>query len=40
MAHHGRISICGSIANYNDTEKQKRKILMKIFYLIKIKFYI
>ena len=23
MAHGGRICICGSIANYNDTEKQK-----------------
>jgi NADPH-dependent curcumin reductase CurA len=36
MAHGGRISICGSIANYNDTEKQKCIIFQTIFYVIQI----
>jgi NADPH-dependent curcumin reductase CurA len=27
MARFGRIAICGSISNYNDTEKQKCKVL-------------
>lgn len=31
MAHFGRVSICGSIANYNDTEKAKCKNIIRSF---------
>ncbi len=33
MADHGRVSICGSISNYNDTEPQKCRTILKVFFL-------
>jgi NADPH-dependent curcumin reductase CurA len=33
MAHFGRVSVCGSIANYNDTEQQKCRVVVKIWFM-------